>query len=78
LSTKRSFIAFLMVVRQLGKILLVGAGRWSRRCRRGELREFFLEAADCKHLAAEGDFAGHGDVAADGNFGERAGEAVPW
>ena len=27
-----------------------------------------------QHLAAERDFAGHGDVAADGNLGERAGE----
>ena len=36
--------------------------------------QFLLQAADGQNLATQRDFAGHGDVAANRNLGQRAGE----
>src|SRR6202043_986735 len=38
--------------------------------------EFFLNATDGQNLAAQGDFTGHGDIAAHGNPGESADDGV--
>ena len=37
-------------------------------------QKFFFQAADGKNLAAQRDFAGHGDIAADGDAAQGAGK----
>src|SRR5580658_197677 len=63
------------VVGKLGYVFLVGARQDKIKdagTQRGE--QLLLQSADGQHFAAQGDFAGHGDVAPDRNLGQRTGQ----
>src|SRR5262249_11686590 len=64
----------LEVFRQVSEVLFVVLGQdgFEDSCAMG-CEELFFEAADGQDLAAQRDFAGHGDVAEDRNFCQRAG-----
>src|SRR5258707_5132102 len=65
---------FLRDVRQVLLIVLRKEHGTQAHSMGGE--ELFFYAADGQNLAAQGDFAGHGHVAAHGNFRERADDGV--
>src|SRR5262244_2207312 len=65
---------FLRDVREVFLIILRKQYRTQAHSVGGQ--ELFFDAADGENLAPEGDFAGHGDIATNGNLSEGAHDGV--